>query len=239
MGHIQRHLDTNASAGVLEVLDLGLGTGRFLEKLRRQASLDIRPFGLDISAKMIDVACTRIPDLQSAVDDAANLDGHFPGVAFDLVATHFITGFVPMQVLAPKIHARLEQGGLWSLVGGTRAGFPVLQKKVNSRFLKWLFGTNGLEVADHVSNPADAAEVVDTLRRHDFEVCQCETFAPDLRFRDLREFLEFGYYGGWLTPFLEELGLHKAGRLLRLTLNTFVFPVQDHHEIVIALARKK
>jgi hypothetical protein len=34
------------------------------------------------------------------------------------------------------------------------------------------------------------------------------------------------------------MNLHKAGWLIRTLLNTFVFPAEDHHKIVIALARK-
>jgi hypothetical protein len=50
--------------------------------------------------------------------------------------------------------------------------------------------------------------------------------------------MEFAYYGGWLTPFLEALDLHKAGWMIRTLLNTYYFPAKDHHKIVIALARK-
>jgi SAM-dependent methyltransferase len=222
----------------LRVLDVGMGTGRFLEKLNTRADRPIRRFGLDLSPKMIEVACARMPDLDAAVGDAANLEQHFQPLTFDLISTHFITGFVPINVLAPQIWSRLEPGGYWSLIGGTKAGFPTLQKKANARTLRWLFGGRKLEVEDTVSNPADRAEVVQTLRDHGFAICQCETFAPDLHFSNFREFLEFGYWGGWLTPFIERLGLHHAPPLLRLILNTLVFPVSDHHQIEIVLARK-
>jgi SAM-dependent methyltransferase len=221
-----------------KVLDLGVGTGRFLEKLRAEAGRAIRPFGLDISQKMIDTACTRLPDLHTAVDDAANLDAHFPAVSFDTIATHFITGFVPLAVLAPKVHARLERGGLWSFVGGTMAGFPVLHQKANSRLVKCVFKLNTVDVHAMVHNPANEAEVVSTLERNDFAVLECETFRPELHFRNFNEFMEFAYYGGWLTPFLEDMGLHKLRPMLRGLMNKFVFPLRDHHEIVIALAQK-
>ncbi len=76
------------------------------------------------------------------------------------------------------------------------------------------------------------------LHRHGFAVRQSETFEPQLKFRDLDEFLEFAYYGGWLTPFVEGLGLHKASPVLRATMNGLIFPVSDHHSIVVALAQK-
>jgi SAM-dependent methyltransferase len=234
LAHIKAHGSGRSGC----VLDVGTGTGRFLERLRSEVNAQLRPYGLDISQKMLDIACARMPDLQAAVEDAANLDACFPGVSFDLVCTHFVTGLVPLDVLAPQIAWRLEPGGLWSFVGGTKAGFPVLQKTINSRFLRWLFKINTLDVGAVVCNPADQAEVEGTLRSNGFTVCACETFRPQLYFKDLHEFLEFGYYGGWLTPFLEDLGLHRAKPWLRKVLNTVVFPVRDHHEIVIALAQK-
>src|SRR5262245_16820485 len=116
----------------LKVFDVGVGTGLFLAKLLALGGGRVEPFGLDLSAKMVESARRKIPELAAAVDDAANLDAHFPGQSFDLICTHFITGFVPMSVLAPKIHSRLEEGGYWSLVGGTKAGWPALQRKANS-----------------------------------------------------------------------------------------------------------
>jgi SAM-dependent methyltransferase len=236
---IERHEAQAEKKLILRVLDLGVGTGRFLEKLRAYAGSRVEPYGLDISQKMIDIACTRIPDLVPAVDDAANLNVHFPGVSFDLLGTHFITGFIPIGVLAPKIALRLAKGGLWSFVGGTRAGFPALQRKANARFLRWLFGREqGLDVGEVVCNPADEAEVVATLEQNGFAVRACETFSPQVTFKNVKEFLEFGYYGGWLTPFVEALGLDRASPLVRLVLNGCVFPVEDCHKIVIALAEK-
>ena len=40
----------------MNVLDLGLGTGLFLEKLRGKTVREIQPFGLDISQKMVEIA---------------------------------------------------------------------------------------------------------------------------------------------------------------------------------------
>ena len=122
----------------LHVLDIGMGTGLFLGKLKELAGDQIVPFGIDLAENMVENARKRIPDLVAAVGDAAQLDAYFPGQQFDCICTHFITGYVPMRVLAPKIASRLKPGGYWSLVGGTKAAYPALQAKGDSRFLRWL-----------------------------------------------------------------------------------------------------
>jgi SAM-dependent methyltransferase len=233
----QQHLLGNGAAR-LKVLDVGVGTGTFLAKLKALGGPRVQPFGLDLSEKMIDCACRKLPDLVAAVADAGHLDDHFPEHSFDLVSTHFITGFVPLRVLAPKIGSRLEEGGYWSLVGGTRAGFPALQARANSKLLRRLCGGRALPVDDLVCNPAGRDEVVETLEINGFVVRAAETFEPPLTFRNLDQFMTFAYQGGWLTPFIEALGLHKAGVLTRLLLDGLFFPVKDHHSIEIILARK-
>jgi SAM-dependent methyltransferase len=222
----------------LRVFDVGMGTGRFLELMRAGTGWPIQPFGLDLSERMLETAKSRVPGLAAVVDDARNLDAHFPAEAFDLIATHYITGFVPIDLLAAKIHARLAPGGCWSLIGGTMQGFPTLRHKADSKLLRKMFGGKGIALDGLVCNPADRTAVEQALERAGFVIRACETFEPPLRFANLNEFLEFGYYGGWLTPFVEALNLHQASKLLRLVLNTLVFPVEDHHQIVIALAEK-
>ena len=69
---------------------------------------------------MIEITRTRIPELTAVVQDARHFHKHFAEESFDLIATHFITGFVPMADLAPKIWSRLAEGGYWSFVGAPR-----------------------------------------------------------------------------------------------------------------------
>jgi SAM-dependent methyltransferase len=222
----------------LRVLDVGMGTGLFLARLIAQSGGRIRPFGIDLAEKMVEVAQRRIPELVAEVGDAANLDACFPGQSFDLVCTHFVTGFVPMRVLAPQIWNRLEDGGAWSLVGGTRAGFPALRARGEGRWVRWLAGAGSRRLDDVLLNPADCEEAVATLREGGFEVCEAETFEPGVSFANFDEFMAFAYRGGWFTPLIEGLGLHRAGALTRWLLNRLVFPLEDHHSIAVVLARK-
>jgi SAM-dependent methyltransferase len=223
----------------LRVLDVGVGTGRFLARLKQIGGERIRPFGIDLSEKMVELARIKVPDLVAAIDDAGNLEAYFQGQSFDLICTHFVTGYVPMRVLAPKIRAHLSPGGCWSLVAGTKAGFPGLRARANGRLFRWLLGARPLVVDDIVCNPAGRDEVLATLDATGFAVRHCETFTPQLRFRNLQEFMDFGYRGGWLTPFIEAVGLHRAGRITRLLMNCFFFPIKDHHSIEIVLAQNQ
>ncbi|MCS6851016.1 MAG: class I SAM-dependent methyltransferase [Gemmataceae bacterium] len=222
----------------LRVLDVGLGTGRFLALLQERGLRELEPFGLDLSRKMVEIARRRIPNLAADIDDAARLEAHFPGQSFELICTHFLTGFVPLSVLAPKIHHRLRQGGYWSFVGGTKAGFPALRAKAENKMLRWLVGGQTLAVDDLVCNPAGREEIVPILEAHGFAVRECETFEPPVRFANFKAFMDFAYRGGWLTPFVEALGLHQASPAVRLMLNALVFPLTDHHNIEIVLAQK-
>lgn len=236
-----RHLTmADLLSGVLpamKVLDVGMGTGLFLEKLRQASDREIEPFGIDISSRMAAIAQQKLPDLTAAIDDGANLDQHFCDESFDLVATHFVTGFVPMEHLAPRILARLRPGGVWSFVGGTSAGYPELQRRAAHPLLRLLFGGNTAGLQGMIC-PAGESEVLAVLQKYGFEVVTSETFLPELHFPDFDSFMEYAYHGGWLTPFIEEIGLHKAARWQQAVLNRLVFPIVDHHHIVLALARR-
>jgi ubiquinone/menaquinone biosynthesis C-methylase UbiE len=225
--------------GEVHVLDVGMGTGLFLEKLTRAAGDRIAPFGIDLAENMLQVARRRLPRLDARAGDASHLDAHFPSRQFDCISTHFVTGFVAIRLLAPQIARRLKPGGYWSLIGGTRAAYPALQAKGDSKLLRWLSGAGSRTMDDTVLNPADMREVAETMNAHGFDVRRSETFEPALTFETFDSFMEFAHRGGWLTPLVESMGLHKAGPVKRWVLNRLAFPVNDSQNIVIALGRKR
>ncbi|AFY54185.1 methylase involved in ubiquinone/menaquinone biosynthesis [Rivularia sp. PCC 7116] len=224
----------------LQVLDIGIGTGSFLEQIALLCEGEVSPFGVDISEKMLEIAKNKIPNLRTIVDDATNLEKHYANRSFDLICSHFITGYVPMRELAPKIWNLLDEGGYWSLIGQTMTSYPNLRKledSLASKLIYWVSGNSKLDY-DIVSSPEGHSEVIEMLEENDFEVCQIETFEPKIDFANLDDFLDFGYYNGWLTPFIEQLGIHKASKMLSLMINILLFPIHDNQSIEIALAKK-
>lgn len=221
----------------LRVLDLGMGTGMFLEKIMQPEFREIAPFGVDLSEGMAEIARSKIPSLQCYVDDAANFDEHFFDSSFDLICTHFITGFVPIEHLAPLIFNRLEPGGCWSFIGSSKASYPKLRQHANSKLLQLVFGGKDAET-DDVLCPENEACLRQQLVETGFEIVSSDTYEPELQFNNFDDFMEFAYEGGWLTPFVEKLGLQNLSRPIKRLLNTFVFPMTDHHNILVGLARK-
>jgi len=233
-----QYLIGNGREGPLKVLDVGMGTGRFLARLKALDGDRIEPFGLDLSEKMVDCAHDRIPDLVAEVNDAAKLEECFVGESFDLLCTHFVTGYVPISFLAPKIWDRLEPGGYWSLVAGTKAGFPNLQARANIKIIRWLCRAGSRQLHELLLNPANPAAAVQTIAANGFQICVAESFQPDVEFPNFDVFMEFAYRGGWFTPIIETLGLNRARPMVRRLLSRLLFPVNDHHTIAIVLARK-
>src|SRR4051812_2305012 len=67
-----------ASRANFDVFDVGVGTGLFLSRLLGKAQGRARPFGLDLSPRMVEIARKKVPELAADIDDAANMDAHFP-----------------------------------------------------------------------------------------------------------------------------------------------------------------
>jgi hypothetical protein len=119
------------------------------------------------------------------------------------------------------------------------AGFPRLRAKADGRLVRMIYGRRPAPVETIACNPAGPEEVARTLRQHGFAVRASETFTPRVRFADFEAFMDFAYRGGWLTPFIEAMGLHHAGAVTRAALNWLLFPIEDHHHIEVVLAQKQ
>src|SRR5215475_10885231 len=51
----------------LKVLDLGMGTGLFLARLKALGGDQVQPFGLDLAENMVELARRKVPDLTAEV----------------------------------------------------------------------------------------------------------------------------------------------------------------------------
>ena len=77
----------------------------------------------------------------------------------------------------PRSPAGSRPGGYWSLVGGTKAAYPRLQAKGDSKLLRWLTGIGSRKMDDTVLNPANLAGGRRHMKAHGLEAAG-ETFSP-------------------------------------------------------------
>jgi SAM-dependent methyltransferase len=237
LDQLRRHGFLSHRADSLRVYDVGMGTGLFLELLIKAALSRIEPFGLDVSAQMAAHAQARIPGLKAVIADGARLDETFLGEQFELVCTHFLTGFVPLATLAPMVSAKLAAGGQWSYLGGLSEGYPELQRIAEGRIVKWLLGGGKFSLSQLLT-PANTDAVVTLLEAEGLEILEASTLELPLQFDTFQQFMRFAYDDGWLTPILQELGVDRLRPAFRAVLDRLAFPVSDRHLVAAVLARK-
>ena len=159
----------------------------FLSRLKRLGGDEVQTYGLDLSARMVEIARERVPDLTAAVGDA-DLDLHSPGESFDLVCTHFVTALVPMSVLAPKITPASRRGDA-GRSSRTRPGSGAAKEgRREARPLALRQGQAGC--GRHRLQPGGARRGRADTQTDGFTVLECETFTPRLYFKNLDQFLE-------------------------------------------------
>ena len=147
-----------------------MGTGLFLGKLKELAGDQIVPFGLDLAENMVENARKRMPDLAAVVGDAAQLDTTSrvnSSIAFARILSR---DTCRCACSGPRSPAGSRPGGYWSLVGGTKAAYPALQAKGDSRAHSLADRRGSRKMDDTVLNPANLQEVADTMAAHGFEV---------------------------------------------------------------------
>jgi ubiquinone/menaquinone biosynthesis C-methylase UbiE len=138
-----------------DILILGEGDGRFLERLLRMND-DAIVDSIDVSARMLELARQRVAERDLArvrFQQRDALDAPAGNASYDLIITNFFLDcFSPESAAAliAKWSAVLKPGGLW-LVGEFNepdCGFRRFHARLWHRVMYWFFQlTTGLEVS--------------------------------------------------------------------------------------------
>jgi SAM-dependent methyltransferase len=208
------------------ILDLGVGTGQTLLALQARFP-QARRIGIDLSARMLEVAAQRIA-VEAHVDDACNAGAHVPPGSVDLVLAHFLTTFVDRPKLFRAAARTLRPGGLFSVVSTPSEAFRRVRAGVDQ-----LFGQAGL--ADRVSPSPETAEVLAAeLADAGFEIRASETFRRPIVFDSFQPALEWGLQSGFFAHAIEAIGMERVQSLAPLTRG--MFPFHDEYVGVAILA---
>jgi SAM-dependent methyltransferase len=210
------------------LLDLGVGTGETLRALAPRFPR-ARAIGIDLSARMIDVARRKL-DFEAHVDDACNAGEHVKDGTVDLVLAHFLTTFVDRARLFHVASAALRPGGLFSVVSSPSEAFRATREKIG-----YLFAD---EAALRAASPSpETAEVLaDELRAAGFEIVALERFRRRIVFETFAEGLDFGLKSGFFAHAIAGLGLDGA-QIAAVADVPGLFPLEDEYHAVAILAR--
>lgn len=227
------------------VLDLGLGDGDLLDRLRRTCPTPIVPTGVDVSGAMLEKARERLPDLVPVHASAADASKHLPPAAFDVAFAHFILAYVSLNDVLDEAARLLAPGGYLSLATSTnrmaaplRAQIETLEKEPSLRARLAAWGARrGLSLTN---TPEDFEAMVPAFTTAGFEVADRRTLDFEVEFRDAQDAYRFAVEEGWCAnamthPFLPP---DLMAKLIAWGLDAFHYPDTAPHRIEVCLLRR-
>ncbi len=216
------------------VLDLGMGTGEWLSKLTErfpQAQLT----AVELSQKMIQIARHKLSQRNLSIEifhkDVNEFTSKLCGHPIDLMSIHFVLNYVDRKRLIPEAYQTLDSGGLFSVASSTHGSFPFLHE-----LAKNFLSTEQIKAQYLI--PEDLEELEGDLTSVGFEIVERRLFRKPLTFTDFNHFYHFAMHSGWLADpvFLKHMTQGDLDTYREF--GKSLFPLSDHFESVIVLAKK-
>ena len=226
-----------------KVLDLGVGDGAFLLRLKNQ--LPHAEFtGLDVSSEMLKRATDTLA-LTAIESSAADVMNYIPAHTQDIVLAHFINAYIPTHTLFNAAQHLMRSTGYFSMITTTYDSFPVAQKYLadciaQGSLLSSVVGHYYKSIVKQTTVAASQSELVSAFSEHGFEIIEHLRIEIPIVLNNIEELAAFGIDGTW---FLNSLSIRLLprqfliNRLKRLFGKIFEFPYHDTHIIDVVLAR--
>lgn len=235
------HLGTKPHS---KVLDLGVGDGAFLKKLREQMPL-AEFTGIDVSQEMLKRAAAALP-LTTIEASATEASQYLPHHSQDLVLAHFINAYIPINTLFNEAHTLTRANGHFSIITTTYESFPLAQKHLadfiaEDTLLSSIVGHYYKAIVKNTTVAAGKEELLNAFKEHQFEVLEHQRLHIPIVLNNIDELALFGIEGTWFLNTLSIRMLPKnflIQRLKRLFSKIFTFPYEDVHIIDVVLAKK-
>ena len=228
----------------IKVLDLGVGDGAFLRKIKPlfpTAELT----GIDVSGEMLKRARADLY-LNTIEASAAQATQYLPLHSQDLILAHFINAYVPIPILFKQAEMLTRKNGHFSMITTTYESFPVAQQHLadfiaRESILSSIVGHYYKAVVKNTTVASGEEELLQALHRHEFTILEHHRLRIPITLNNIDELALFGIEGTW---FLNSLSIKMLPRnfllqrIKRLFDRIFTFPYQDTHVIDIVLAKK-
>jgi SAM-dependent methyltransferase len=226
------------------VLDLGVGDGGFLKKLKPLMP-NAEFYGLDVSKEMLKKARENIEfhGIQASAGDA---DKMLPLHMQDLVLAHFINAYIPMASLLQQVKWMTKANGYFSFITSTYESFPNSQMQLakfvaGDTIMGGLVGHYYKTVVSKTPVASGYEEIVSQLKLNHFEILDHQRIHVPIYFENIDEMSKFGIDGTWFLNTLSATRIPKQffiERLKRFFNKIFEFPYHDEQIIDIMLVRK-
>ena len=228
----------------IKILDLGVGDGVFLHKMKQLFPL-AELTGVDVSKEMLKRASANIQftPIESSAADASR---YLPSHSQDLVLAHFINAYVPIQTLLKQAQILTRANGHFSMLTSTYESFPISQQHLAHFIAKdtitsSIAGHYYKTIVKNTSVTAGKDDLLQSFQQHQFEILDHQRLHIPISFNNIDELVLFGIEGTW---FVNSLSLNVLPRKLVLQIikrflsKIFTFPYQDTHVVDVVLARK-
>lgn len=239
---IHNNLPHNQRASIL---DLGVGDGAFLGKLKKDLP-EAKFTGIDLSREMLKQA-QKVLDFTAIEGSAAHATKYLPAHSQDLVLAHFINAYIPTDILFNQAQMLTRANGYFSILSTTYESFPNAQKYLadfiaKGSILSNIVGHYYKEVVKKTPVATGEEDLLNFVRQHKFSVVEHERIKIDLTFQNIDELLLFGIEGAWFLNVLSIPTMLPKNFLLQrikhLFAKIFTFPYHDTHIIDVVLAKK-
>jgi SAM-dependent methyltransferase len=227
-----------------KVLDLGVGDGTFLHKLREHIPQS-KFTGIDISSEMLRHAKDTLP-LTTIETSATEASHYLPHHSQDLVLAHFINAYIPLEKLFDQAKLLTRANGHFSIITTTYDSFPSAQMQLaefvsKESILSKIVGHYYKAIIKNTTVAAGENALMDAFTQHQFKVVSHQRLSIPITLNNADELVLFGMEGTWFLNSVAIRMLPKKflfQRLKRLFSKIFTYPYQDTHIIDVVLAKK-
>ena len=227
-----------------KVLDLGVGSGAFLQKLHQlMPKADFT--GIDVSSELLKRAKETLP-LTTIEASVSEIERFLPPHSQDLVLAHFINAYIPIQNLFEVAKMLTRANGYYSMITTTYDSFPLAQQQLaefiaEDSILSSVVGHYYKSIVKNSTVAANSNDLLMAFKEHHFQVLEHKRLEIPITLNNIEELALFGIEGTWFLNSLSIRMLPKyflIQRLKRLFCKIFTFPYHDTHIIDVVLAKK-
>ena len=227
-----------------KVLDLGVGNGTFVQKLKQ--SIPLAEFtGIDVSKERLRRAREALP-ITTIETSAIEASRYIPHHSQDLVLAHFVNAYIPINKLFNEANLLAGNNGHFSIITTTYDSFPVAQQLLanfisQETILSSIVGHYYKALVKNTTVAASEEELLHAFNEHQFHVVEHQRLHIPITLNNIDELALFGIEGTWFLNSLSIRMLPKGfllQRLKRLFSKIFTFPYNDTHIIDVVLAQK-